>query len=87
MPAISQTTFLLHFLELQFYIVIRISHKFVPKCQIDNKGAFVQVIAWCRIGDKPMSEPKLIQFTDDYMRHQGADENLNKGSMSLTSIL
>ena len=28
-------------------------------------------MAWHRIGDKPLSEPMLTQFTDVYMRHQG----------------
>ena len=26
-------------------------------------------MAWCRIGDKPLSEPLLTRFTDAYMRH------------------
>ena len=28
-------------------------------------------MAWRRIGDKPLSEPMLTQFTDAYMRHYG----------------
>ena len=43
--------------------------KFVPKGPIDIKPALVQIIAWCRISDKPLSEPKLTRFTDVYMRH------------------
>ena len=27
-------------------------------------------MAWCRIGDKPLSEPMLTWFIDAYMRHQ-----------------
>ena len=38
---------------------------------IDNKWALVQVMAWRRIGDKPLHEPMLTQFTDTYMRHKG----------------
>ena len=52
-------------------IFIIISLKYIPKGPIDNKAALVQVMAWCRIGDKPLSEPMLIEFTDAYMRHKG----------------
>ena len=40
-------------------ILIRISLKFVPRSPIDNKTALVQVMAWHRIGDKPLPEPML----------------------------
>ena len=43
--------------------------KFVSNGSIDNKWAVVQVIYWRRIGDKPLPEPMLIQFTDAYMQH------------------
>ena len=32
-----------------------ISLKFVPRSPIDNKAALVQVMAWRRTGDKPLS--------------------------------
>ena len=57
------------FLNEKFFILIKISLKFVPKYPLDNKPVMVQ-----RIGDKPLSEPMLIRFTDAYMRHKGADE-------------
>ena len=41
----------------------------VPKGQIDYKKALARVIACCRTGDKPFTEPILIQFTDAYMRN------------------
>ena len=47
----------------------QISLKFVPKGRIDNNTALVQIMAWCRIGHKPLSEPMLTWFTDKYMRH------------------
>ena len=50
-------------------ISIQISLKFVPKGPIDNKWALVQVMAWRRIGDKPLPETMLIQFADADMRH------------------
>ena len=52
-------------------IPIRNSLKFVPRSPIDNKPALVQVMAWCRTGDKPLSEPMLNRFTDAYMQHLG----------------
>ena len=50
-------------------ILIRISLKFVPRGQTDNKSVLVQLMAWRQIGDKPLSEPILTWFTDAYMRH------------------
>ena len=48
---------------------IEISLKFVPMGVINNKWALVQVMAWRRPGDKPISEPMLTQLTDAYSRH------------------
>ena len=55
------------FINEKFCILIQISMKFVPKGPIDNKATFVQVMAWHRTGDKPLSEPMLTQFTHAYM--------------------
>ena len=41
-------------------ISIKISLKFVPKGLINNIPAFVQIMAWRRLGDKPLSEPMMI---------------------------
>ena len=41
---------------------------FVPKGPINNNPVLVQIMAWRRIGDKPLSEPIMTQFTDAYMR-------------------
>ena len=59
------------FLNENDIILIQISLKFVPRSPIDNKPSLVQVMAWCQIGDKPLSEPMMAQFTDAYMRHYG----------------
>ena len=32
----------------------------------DNNPALVQIMAWCWIGDKPLSEPMLTRYTDAY---------------------
>ena len=57
------------FLPENVRISNEISLKFVPKGSIDNKLALFQVMAWCRIGDKPLSEPMLTRFADSYMWH------------------
>ena len=59
------------FMNEKFFILIRISLKFVPTGPIDNKPALVQLMAWRRPGDKPLSEPMLTQFTASYMRYWG----------------
>ena len=57
------------FLNENDWISINISLKFVPRSPIDIKPALVQVMAWRRIGDKPIPEPMMAQCTDAYMRH------------------
>ena len=47
------------FLNENVLILIKISLKFVPKGQINNIPALVQIMAWCRPGDKPLSEPRV----------------------------
>ena len=51
----------------KFCILIKISLKFVPKGPIDNKPPMALIMAWRRIGDKPLSEPMLTRFTDGYI--------------------
>ena len=41
-------------------ISIKISLKFVPKDLINNIPALVQIMAWRRPGDKPLSEPMMV---------------------------
>ena len=54
------------FLNEYVLISIKISLKFIPKGPINTIPALVQMMAWRRQGDKPLSEPI---FTDAYMRH------------------
>ena len=48
------------FLNENVWILIKISLKFVPQGPINNIPALVQIMAWCRPGDKPLSEPMLV---------------------------
>ena len=42
------------------WILINISQQFVPKGQINNSPALVQITAWDLPGDKPLSEPMMV---------------------------
>ena len=42
-------------------ISIKISMKFVPKGPINNNPALVQIMAWRRLGDKPLSEAMMVR--------------------------
>ena len=44
------------------WISINISPKFVPDGQINNIPALVQIMAWRRPGDKPLSEPMMVSL-------------------------
>ena len=60
------------FLNENLWILIIISLKFVPKGSINNIPALVQIMAWRRTGDKPLSEPMMTQLNDAYMRHSAS---------------
>ena len=57
------------FLNENVRISIDISLKFVPEGPINNIPALVQIMAWRRSGDKPLSESMMTRFTDAYVRH------------------
>ena len=50
------------FLNENMWILIHISLKFVPKGQISNIPAMVQIMVWRRSGDKPLSEPMMVSL-------------------------
>ena len=43
-------------------ISLKISLKFVPKVQFNNISALLQIMAWRRPGDKPLSEPMVVSL-------------------------
>ena len=47
------------FLNENAWISIMISLKFVPKGPINNMPALVRIMAWRRLGDKPLPEPMI----------------------------
>ena len=50
------------FLNENVWIPIKISLKFVPNGPINNIPAMVQIMAWRRPGDKPLSEPMVVSI-------------------------
>ena len=50
------------FLNENVSIAIKILLKFVPKGPINNIPALVQIMAWRRPGDKPLSEPMMVSL-------------------------
>ena len=50
------------FLNENTSILIDISLKFVPEGRINNMLALVQIMAWRRLGDKPLSEPMMVSL-------------------------
>ena len=58
------------FLNENVWFFIKI-HKFVPKWQINNVPSLVQIMAWRRSGDRPLSEPIMVSL-DACMRHSAS---------------
>ena len=52
------------FVKENTWISIDISLKFVPKGQINNISALVQIMAWCRPGNKPLFEQMIFIYCD-----------------------
>ena len=50
------------FLNENVWIPIKISLKFVPEGSMNDIPALVQIMAWRRPGDKPLSEPMLVSL-------------------------
>ena len=59
---IAADTFKCIFLFENVWIWIKFSLKFVPGVRINNIPALVQVMAWRRIGDKPLCEPMMVNL-------------------------
>ena len=50
------------FLNENVFISLDISLKFVPRFRINNIPPLVQIMAWRRLGDKPLSEPMMVRL-------------------------
>ena len=69
------------FLNENIWISIKISLKLVPRGSINNIPALVQIMAWRRPGDKPLSEPWWLGCWRIYARPQWV-KVLNLSSLS-----
>ena len=58
----ADDTFKYIFLNETVIISAKVSLKFVPKGPINNIPALVQIMAWRRLGDKPLSEPMMVRL-------------------------
>ena len=52
----------MYFLDENVRISPKISLKFVPKDRINNIPVLVEIMAWRRPGDKPLSEPMMVRL-------------------------
>ena len=50
------------FLSENVWILLKISLKFIPKVWNNNIPVLVQILAWRRPGNKPLSEPMMISL-------------------------
>ena len=48
-----------NFLNKNVFVLTKIPFKFVPRSPITNIHALFQIMAWCRLGYKPFSEPMM----------------------------
>ena len=58
-PQLWQTTFACSWVK-NIWIPIKISLKFVAMSPVSKMSALVQIMAWCRPDDKPLSEPRMV---------------------------
>ena len=61
-PPFSRRQFKWIFLNENVWILIEVSLKFVPKGPINNIPALIQIMAWRRLGDKPLYEPMMVSL-------------------------
>ena len=60
------------FMNENVWISIKISLNIVPDDPNNNIPALVQIMVWRRLGNKPLSEPMMVLFTDAYMCHSAS---------------
>ena len=62
------------FLNENLRISIKMSMKFVPKGLINNISVLVQIMAWHRPGNKPLSEPMMVSLLTHIYASLGLNE-------------
>ena len=66
-PQFADNIFKCIFFNENYDTLIQISLKIIPKGVIDNMPPLFQVMAWCRLGDRPLLESVMIQIHDTYL--------------------
>ena len=61
-PPISRRYFHMHFLEWRCINFNQDFTEICSKCSVNNFPSLVQITAWRRPGDKPLSEPVMVNF-------------------------
>ena len=61
-PTFKQTTFSTAYSQWNNHIMIKISLKFVLDNVIHNMPSLIKIMAWRLAGDKPSSEPMMVQY-------------------------
>ena len=90
----ADDTFKRIFLNENVRISIKISLKIVPKGPIKNIPALVQIMAWRRPGDKPLSEPMIVVLLThicvtwpQWVNLQSTDSLLKRGPKFVLTVL
>ena len=73
----ADDTFKRIFLNQNVRNSIKISPKFVPKGRIRNIPSLDQIKAWCRLGNKPLSEPMTLRLLTHIYASLGLNEILH----------
>ena len=76
------------FLNENQWISIKMPLKFVPNVWISNIPALIQIMAWCRPGDKPLSGPMMVSLLTHVCvtRPQWVQTGLTSSHFCLTKI-
>ena len=81
------------FFNKNVWILIKISLNFVRKGPINNIPALVQIMAWRRSGDKPLSEPMMVSLPThicvtrpQWVKLKGGQSGWNQSSESITEV-
>ena len=85
----ADNTFKRIFLNENVRISIKISLTFVTKGPINDNLALVQIMAWRRSGDKPLSEPMMVSLLTyiDVTRPQWVKRKYNSTAVSVDKEL
>ena len=61
-PRHNNQQFVCIFFNENIWISINISQKFIHEGQTNNIQALVQIMAWCRPGDRPLADPMIVSL-------------------------